>query len=265
MKIGILIVATNKYKQFVAPLIRSIDKYMFIDKVSGKRLYNTDTVLFTDDLFYFADHISPKSGDLNFGTTINTHPFLIPSYKFPQATLFRYRIFSNHSDTLLSKYDYLIYMDADSLVVDYIDDEILAGDITAVHHPGFYVSKGWGSTGDNENSNSFLIPEYRNNYVAGGIQGGKSEIYLDLASRMADSIELDLSNNIIPIHNDETVFNYYVNYMFHKIYPQGFLNILSPAYCMVENMSQREEWGLLVNNISPKILALDKNHSDIRK
>jgi len=277
MNVGILIIATNKYKQFVDPLVRSIGKYMFVDKESGKRLHSVIPLIFSDELYKYGEECPPPSGEgfhylansisaVEFEGAPFTKSFLltVPSYKFPEATLYRYSIFNAYKDFLHGHFDRLIYMDVDSLLVDFIDNEdLITGDLVAVSHPGFYMNKGWGSEGDNPESATYLIPEYRNNYVCGGIQGGKTDVFLNLCRLLTEDLKKDQEAGITPIWHDETMFNYYVNYKFHQLYPQGFINILSPEYCMVENRLQRVEWG--IDNIKPKILALDKNHNEIRK
>ena len=73
MKIAINIIATNKYIQFVQPLVDSIEKYFLVD-------HDILINLFTDQ-----DAVIVHNR-----TDIKIHK--IPSYGFPEATLLRYHI-----------------------------------------------------------------------------------------------------------------------------------------------------------------------------
>src|SRR3990167_3863052 len=105
-QIGILLIATNKYKQFIEQLLESADKYFF----AGQKL---NVYLFIDDTSY--QFVTP--------TRINVQLFKIEPLKFPEVTLFRYHIFSQ-----IKKYldcDYVFYFDIDTRCLNFIGEEIL--------------------------------------------------------------------------------------------------------------------------------------------
>ncbi len=233
-KIGILLISTNKYSKFIQPLIDSIERYFLTN-------HKVSVHLFTDTLT---------------GTgKIPVYRYIIPSYKFPQATLYRYKIFSKYRDWLTE--DYLFYIDIDSLIISPVTDEILNPyGLTAVHHPGFYTSKGWGSPSVDERSLAYLPQEKRKYYPCGGMQGGTSVSYKVAIMTLADRIEEDERNNVMAQWHDESHWARYVNEY------DGPITALDPSFMMVENVKQRKLWG--IDHLEPKIIALDKQHKELR-
>lgn len=232
--IGILIIATGKYKQFVNPLIKSAIRYMFTK--SGIAFF-----VFSDE------HIETDS-------SINQRK--IKPYKFPFASLYRYKIFYNNKD-LFSYCSHLIYMDADMLVADHINEEIL-GRLIAVRHPGFYKNNGWGSLNNSVKSASWIPKAFRNKYYAGGFQGGETKHYLDACYLLDRRIDQDKRNGVLAEWHDETHWNKYCNFDRPELVTE-----LTPAYCMPEESEKRQAWG--IEHIGPKVLALAKNHKLIRQ
>jgi hypothetical protein len=244
MNVSLLLIATNRYNQFVQPLLDGVEKYF----VPGHKI----TVhLFTDEIDEIYDYVSSDR------VTVEQH--LIPSYKFPEATLFRYKIFTEHAH--LIRGDYAFYMDVDMEIVDTVGDEILQGDIVAVRHPGFFMSDGWGSPNNNPESLSHIDVEHRKRYFAGGFQGGKTIWYLTMAKILADNIESDKNKGIIAEWHDETHFNFFCNYMMGRDCPDWRLNELTPSYCAVP-IDKRKDYKL--EHLPAKIVALDKDHTKIR-
>jgi len=237
-----LLIATNKYKQFILPLLKSVDKHFFKnDKV--------EVVLFTDDINYF----KALNDDLpeRLGITLVE----IPPYKFPDATTLRYRIFAQNEQYIKS--EYCFYCDADMLFVDDVDKEILPTGketIVAVRHCGFY--HGGGSWETREECIAYVPENKRAHYYAGGIQAGITFYYLLMANILANAIDADRAKGIEAVWNDESYWNAYLS-----IYPH--VKVLTPDYCMVEQEHLRKEWK--VDNFQPKIIALSKNHKDIRQ
>lgn len=229
-KIALCLLATRKYDQFVQPLIEDVKKYFLPNHKIEVNL--------------FVDKIGEYEGD----ERVSVVQHIIESYKFPYITLFRYKIMAS------VKYDadYIFYMDVDMGIVDTVGDEVL-GDIVAVRHPGFF--NGGGSWGDNEKSTSYTPVKNRVYYYAGGFQGGSRDKYYALMETLRDKIEEDESNGVLAEWHDETHFNRAISEM-------DGVKVLSPAYCMVEQQNLRELWGIA--HISPKILALAKNHEEIR-
>lgn len=243
MDVSILLVSTNKYKQFVQPLLDGIVKNFLPD-------HQITVHLFTDGIQH-----SLKTSDR---VTIRQH--LIPSYKFPHATLFRYKIFTEFTHAI--KGDYVFYMDVDMEISGTVTDEILTGDIVATRHPGFYANNGWGSENNNPESTSALPKDMRKKYYAGGFQGGKTNRYLHMALILASNIQRDQDKGIMAEWHDETHWNHFCNYAMERNFPDWKLTELSPSYCSVPSEERRKLWG--IDHLPQIITALDKNHEEIR-
>lgn len=226
-RVGLLIIATNKYDIFIEPLLRSVDKYFFKNE--------------TVDIYLFVD----KVYNVKHSERLNIVQILIEHKPFPYATLLRYKHFTTHSHLLKS--EFLYYLDVDMRIVAPIGDEILPEkySLVATIHPGFY--KGGGSWCTDKKSNAYTKPEYRRKYFAGGFNGGKAKEFLLMSEILSEAIEEDEKNGVMAEWHDE-----------------GFLNLwfgihnckeLSPSYCYPES------WRL---PFPKKILALDKNHAEMR-
>lgn len=165
---------------------------------------------------------------------------------WPNATLKRYHIFDKHKE-VLSEYDYLFYCDADMLFVSEVGDEII-GDLVCTIHPGFFNGTR-GTYETNNNSTAFVSDMEVSKYYAGGFNGGNSNNFLKMASFIKNNIDIDLEKKIIAVWHDESHLNRYLI--------DNKPNIeLSPSYCYPE------KWNI---PFKKKLLALDKNHEEIRK
>lgn len=179
----------------------------------------------------------------------------IDDYRFPYATLYRYKIFLRYSE-YLKKFSHLYYMDVDMGIVDEIGDEFLVDGLLAVQHPGTYTTNRWGSPNTNPKSTAYIPQEFQKRYFCGGVQGGSVHKYLEACKTLAENISTDEKNNVMAEWHDETHWNKYVNE-----HPK-IVTELSPSYCMPESEEHRVNWGL--KQFKPKIIALNKNHEEIR-
>ncbi len=235
--IGILLISTGKYKQFVKELVKQIDKYFLPNK--DKKIF-----IFTD---YFHIDLETNSDLLQ---------TIIPEYKFPYATLYRYKIFSENNN-IFKGCSHLFYLDVDSAIINEIGKEFLVDEgLVVVRHPGFYKNDGWGDNNNPTNSRSYLPQEMRKHYYCGGVQGGVTMDYLYATKVMAKGIEEDEKIRIMAEWNDETFWNHYIHTSGVKI------TEFNPEYCMPEQLHLQQAWGL--TNLTPKIIALSKNHEEIR-
>jgi len=237
-KVGVILISTRKYDVFIQPLIDSMDKYFF----SGEEY---DIYLFTD---------KPQMQLMT--TRGRLYIREIPSYKFPFATLYRYKIMSENKDVFKARN--LYYLDVDMLLVDYVGNEIIGDGLVTTQHPGYY-NGGWGSR-KTHNVSLFYIPQaFWYNYYCGGFQGGKRENYLEMAEMLSEMITIDMdtahhmgytkNDGILAEWHDESAYNWYI-----KIKQAPSL-VLNPSYCYPES------WKIPFNK---KIIALDKNHKEIR-
>jgi histo-blood group ABO system transferase len=225
MKIGILIIATNKYVKFLENLIKSCDQYLLLN-------YEVEYFIFTNH-----SSISVKSERKINLINVDHKPW-------PWMTLGRYKIFSENQE-ILKQMNYLYYFDADMILCDTVDEEILDDRVVTVH-PGFLGGRGTPET--NPQSLACVSPHEPMIYFAGGFNGGKSDIYLDMAKALSNNIDQDYKNGIIAIWHDESHFNRYT-------IDNKPTKILSPSYCYQENSSIP---------FKAKIIALDKKHEEMR-
>lgn len=223
-KVGLLIIATNKYIQFVKPLIESADSYFLLNQ----------------DVTYFVF----TNQNIDIKSKRNIVKIDVEHKDWPWMTLGRYKIFSDNSKKL-SELDYLYYCDADMLFVNMVGDEILSQRV-ATQHPGYFGKRGTPEI--NPLSLACVFPYEEMQYFAGGFNGGTSEEYLKMAHKISANIETDYSRGVIAVWHDESHMNRYF------IDNKPTL-ILSPSYCYGESMNIP---------FDKKLLALDKNHSEIR-
>lgn len=237
--IGLLLIATGKYDKFVQGIVSSADNY-FLKEPDCNVTY-----------FLFSDK------EQKIKTNRNLIRLPIEHRKFPFASMDRFRHFTKYAESFRDQ-DYLYYVDVDCLFVDNVSKEIL-GNLVGVRHCGFFNKTG--PYEKNPKSVFYVDEQYPKKYkyyFGGGFSGGKRDFYLNLARRCSEQIDIDLSNNIIPLWHDETAINRY----FLDNEPDV---ILDPGYHYPQaNLKYyKESWAPFV--FVPKILLLDKNHGDVRK
>lgn len=247
MNIGILTIATGKYKKFIPSLYQSIEKFFL---KNNKKTF----VLFTDDVEEAKSILNTVEGKILY--------FKIQRKGFPGDTLYRYHHFSSARQALLDLGadcpDVLYYFDADMLVVDDVNEEVLptpTNDLIGTAHPGYFNRPGHNPLGTPENnpkSKAYIPPNRpRPCYWAGGFNGGKFEAFLDMSDEIKSRVDEDDDNGIMAIWHDESHLNAYYSEKFSL----EKVKTLIPAFCYPES------WNL---PYPKKILALDKNHAEVR-
>lgn len=232
-KVALCIIATNNYVDFVGPLTNSADKYFLLGHDVTYHLFTNGPLMESTQPFYRS-----------------LHSHLIQHEHWPYITLKRYHYILS---TDLSTYDYVYYIDADSLFVAPVGDEILQ-DMIVVSHPGYYA-KGGGSWETNGQSFAFTPIRLRDKYVCGGFQGGAN--FMWYANEMKSDIDHDLQNGIIAKWHDESHLN-----SMYADKPYNF-TLFDCSYMMPESIDKRKAWH--INHIEPKILALEKDHKNYQK
>ena len=231
-KIGLLVIATNKYVDFVSPLWDSAKKHF---------LPGQDVTL-----FLFTNIMGNIPGSAN--TDSNVKRIYQQHMAWPGPTLFRYNVF-DAARKELEEMDYLFYSDADMLFVDTVGAEILS-DRVGTTHPGFFDKPRSAFTYEtNSASRAFVAPTEGTTYYAGGFNGGTKIEYLQMCKVLSEKIAEDFSKGIIAVWHDESHMNrYFIDH------PPTLS--LSPSYCYPES------WSL---PFEKRLLALDKNHKEMRK
>lgn len=250
LTIGLLLISTGQYDQFLQPLIESVNRHFFP---------GDDVViyLFGDKPVY----------NFKLPARISIIVTQIKHEPWPASTLFRYKHFDNASKKI-GICDYVFYSDADMMIVGDVTDEILfkdgdKADIIVTRHPGFWNNSDWGSHNCSEWSKAYLRPDERHRYVAGGFQGGKTDRFLEMVEVLAHNIDDDYNRGVIAEHNDENHINWFVNKHVYQFLSHWVVKDLSPAYCMIPEQEARVQFGL--TDINPIIYALTKNHEELRK
>jgi histo-blood group ABO system transferase len=237
--IGLCIVATGKYIDFVRALLDSAEQY-FCPKHS--KTY-----------FIFTDSTSHNLKE----TPYKDNVIIVPQKRlgWPYDTLMRAAMYHEHRH-LFADTDYMFATDADMLFVGYEGDEILQERI-GTQHPGFEKNKPlWGSEPPydrNPLSLAYIPYDQGIYYFAGGFYGGSTAEFINMISVFTKNILTDLEEqNYIAIWHDESHLNRY--FVTHPP------TVLDRSYCYPENGIDKG-----YPPCSPKLLALDKNHSEMRE
>lgn len=195
--------------------------------------------------------------------------FPTDSIEWPMPTLMRYHLFLQQEE-LLKTYDYVFYCDVDMRFVNVVGDEILGDGLTAALHPGYATDKKlWPPYEPNKNSASYiprpglLINDqgkrrFMPMYFAGGFQGGTSIEWFKAMREMKKLVDKDMSQNYLPIWNDETAWNKYLEKT-----PEN-LKVLTPSYIYPDSLIEEYYvpfvWGR-ENRYAPKLITVTKKFS----
>ena len=230
MNICILTIATNKYIQFVERLYNNLEENF----LNG---HNLECLLFTEHDVETSDNVRVSQ---------------IEHESWPMPTLKRYNYFVKEKE-FISEFDYCFYFDVDMGIVDKVGDEVLS-DLVATMHPyqSFYP-KGERSYDRNPKSLAYVAPgDEGPNYYAGGFNGGSTKRFLEMSEVIADRVNKDLENGVIALWHDESQMNRYL------IDNPPTLS-LNPSYCFAEEQMKNPSYPY-----DPKIIALKKNHDELR-
>ena len=259
--LGVLTVATNIYIEYWREMAISFD-------ANCRRSDNVVLHVFTNQI----DEVERVKTQLR-NVLVVSHE--IPNYKWPEATLLRYRIFEEAAEDLSE--DLLMHLDADMLINQSPLETILkaskAGQVCLVSHPGYWRPKafigranfyrqnivfllndirmtikigGLGSWETDEKSLAYVPRRYRRNYVCGGTWFGEREVFLKLVSELSSNVTADLKHNKIAVWHDESHLNLWSAQNSHFT--------LDPEFCFVSAYPQ-------LQGLTPTITAVDKKIS----
>lgn len=232
MKICILTIATNKYLQFVEKLYEDIsEKFCPGAEIS---------------CLLFTDHEIEESGD-------NVRVHYIDHEPWPMPTLKRYNYFVKEKDFIL-EHDYCFYFDADMRIDGLVEMDEVCRDLVATRH-GYQSLMDPSSQSFDRNPKSLAcvpLDEKTVTYYAGGFNGGKTEVFMEMAETIAERVNKDLEKNVVALWHDESHMNRYL------IDTPPTLD-LDPTYCYAE-----EFIGTNYPYKPGKIIALKKNHNELR-
>lgn len=238
--VGIMLICTGKYVGFVKNTIKRINEQFLIN-------HNKIFYIITDNLDFFQD------------ITDKYNIVLKHIYKkgFPNDTLYRYNYFLLVKEHLLNNTQYMFYFDVDMDITDYVFEDILPNintPLLGTRHPGFIMAVPFpekcGSPDKNPESTAYIPEEKRiDNYIAGGFNGGITKYFIEMSETIDRNIKIDNENNVVALWHDESHLNNY--YTFNE----KLFKILQPEYCYPQHLQ---------SNCKPKIIALDKQHNEVR-
>lgn len=216
--ICLLIVATNKYTEYLPALIESVRKY-----------FPCDICLFTNkDVDVKVEHICKVRGDA-----------------WPYPTLYRYHFFKAYQNKI-KDYDHYFYIDADTIIKSHLGDVL--SERTAVTHCGYVGRRG--TYESNPLSTSYVGPNEGTTYYGGGFWGFSNKEFWKFIHEAVAMIEIDERKDITPVWHDESVLNRY-------LINNPPTKVLSPSYHYPEGNEDyyKKIWG---RDYECKILLLDK-------
>jgi hypothetical protein len=255
--VGVLTVATNKYIEYWEELATSLDSHCPPEGVKVK-------------MHVFTDQVErAKSHSLTLKKVV-VEAYEIESYKWPEATLFRYRIFEKYLPNIHE--ELLMHLDADMKIEKWFLNEIpsiLKQGIGLVSHPGYYRPKSWsklvfyfknlrsfwvdfrmrlleggiGSWDKNRESLAFVPRGKRENYVCGGTWIGLRDPFIEMVRELSRLEQKSTKKGIMPRWHDESILN--------KWYADNHPSLLSPAFCFDPTYPQLE-------GLTELIRAVDK-------
>lgn len=190
--IGILYIATGKYKVFFESFYKSVFDFFMVDR--QKHIY-----VFTDDTDYFQNFNNVTALKVDFNG-------------FPLDTLLRFRFFNRYKDVLQNT-DSLVFMNSNLLIQKTIEyDEFFVGseqyDFWAVNHPGWF-NRGFMDFPYERNPVSAACIPYGQgkNYIQGCLFAGTTNAFLQMCETLDTNIMQDLKNNFIAVWHDESHLN----------------------------------------------------------
>lgn len=237
MKVAVIFIGTSKYLEFLPGYYSAAEEKLFpgVEK----------------QYFVFTD------GDL--GGEIPENMTVVPQdhLPFPYITLYRFDII-NRSMKEIEKCDYLLFLDADTMVVDTVEfDEVFPKGIhlTGVHHPCHALKMAPhtefpGAFETNPASKCAIKPgEDISMYWQGCLWGGRMKEAKALVQELDYRVKADEENGIVAIWHDESQINRYFMDNRDKVHT------LEPQYAYPEVFQAFME-------VEPKIVHLAKNNSE---
>jgi hypothetical protein len=234
-KVAICFIGTGKYIDFLPNYWQNIEKNF---------LPNTEK-----EFFVFTD------GEIN-DTPDNITTIHQEHLEWPYITLLRFKII-NKARKELSGFDKIVFLDADTLVVDTINEEDFFSDkpLFGVHHPCHYLKMSPhnsfpGSFETDSNSKAGIVDgDNTSIYFQGCLWGGQVPYIIDMIDELESRTQKDLDNGIIAKWHDESHMNKFFSERRDEVH------VLGPEYAFPESFKEN-------CNFQQKIVHLAKDNSE---
>jgi len=250
-------VATNIYFEYWKKMVQSADE------ISAE----SDQITF----FVFTEHVQKIEAFSRTLQNVKVKGYEVVPFRWPDATLLRYQIFSEKYPSLDA--DVLMHLDADMIFAsnpwENVRRLVANNQICLVQHPGFWRSKGvsrvifylrhpltaykdlrimirMGGIGAWETrpqSAAFVPRESRNQYFCGGTWFGPRRDIGEMLERLSLQVSEDRNNGMIAKWHDESHLNKWANENSHMV--------SSPELCFDETYPQ-------LKKLKPSIIAVRK-------
>ena len=150
---------------------------------------------------------------------------------WPLDTMMRFQMFNSISAEI-ARHDFVYFMNVNLCCETKVDAEEVfptQGDgLMGVIHPGYYATPLSQLPYERRPSSCLCLPADAGRYYFQGCMiGGKSEKFLEMSLVLADMINRDLSNGIVPVWHDESAMNWY--------YSSRNIMTLPPSFAFPEN------------------------------
>lgn len=210
--VAILYICTGKYDIFWKEFYESMETFFLLN--SEKHYY-----VFTD-----AEHLY---GEENCN---RIHKIYQERLGWPYDTLMRFDLFSK-IENQIKAYDYIFFMNANMLCVKKITEEEFLPvneNLLVTRHPGcIHYPKLFLPYDRNRKSTAYIPYGQGKYYYMGGLNGGKTQAYLQLINSLKQAIQEDLEHDVIAKWHDESQLN---KYMLNR----DDMKILLPEYAYPE-------------------------------
>ncbi len=183
-KVALCVFATGRYLDFVPDLVATARKHFRPSEA-------TSIVVLTNGL------VTDTQVDLVLS---------VPRLPWPLGTLLRYHFLATHHHDLVY-YDYLFMCDADMFFVGDVGPEILGKRVATLGQMNLTMTPKDLTFCRVATSTAYIPKGCGDHYYIGGFQGGETATYLADCKILAEMINTDLSNNLIPEWHDESYWN----------------------------------------------------------
>jgi len=234
MKIAVIFIGTGQYLNFLPSWYESCEKNL-VPNVEKKYFVFTDGEM--DD--------APN----------NVCTFQQEHLPWPYITLLRFDTILKAKKQLLD-FDYILFLDADTLVVDEVREEEIFSDkkYIGVHHPCHFMqmpphNQFPGAFETNKVSLAAITDSDDTSvYFQGCVWGGKVPYIIEMIEELQIRTKIDLDNNVIAQWHDESQMNKFFSERREDVH------VLGPEYAYPETFSS-------YCNFKAKIVHLAKDNS----